>query len=325
MRQVRYLQLMDRVLFALFFFSAVACASNPAPSSQPVTQAASQPGSQPASGPASAASMPAALDAGPIPDGWVQARVAAAEARMGSSDGGRLVLKAIDAHGGLEAWLRSGTIAFTFDYAPRGQPQRRMYTRSRVDLWRSRATQTELGEYADARFGWDGVRAWIVPEAKAFPTPARFWATTPYYFVGMPFVLADPGVRFEQLADAALDGETYHLVKATFDPGTGDSPGDYYILYIHPQTAQVAALRYIVAYPGFFKTGGHSPEKLMKYLELKSVDGLKFAQRLDTYAWNKSEPGNLVTTIAVSDIALGETIPAADFAAPADAEVTTDL
>ena len=312
------------------------CASTSSPASVPseasdaVSQPSSMPGpvSMPSSMPGSmpgAASQPSSPDAGPIPAAWVAPRVAAANARMALSPGGRLVAQAIEAHGGLANWLGKGTIAFNFDYAPLGQPARRMFTRNHVDLWRSRAMHKELGEGADAHFGWDGQNAWMVPNAKAFPIKARFWATTPYYFVGMPFVLADPGVRFEQLADAPLDGEAHHVVKASFEPGTGDSPDDYYIVYIHPKTSQMRALRYIVAYPGFFKPGQHSPEKLMRYAEFESVDGLVFAGRLDTYGWSDEGVGEKVTSISVSDFKLGETIPATAFAAPEGAEVSTEL
>ena len=271
--------------------------------------------------------MPAtAPDAGPMAEAWVAERAAAAHARMQASAGGRLVAKAIAAHGGLEAWLRRGTIAFTFDYQPLGQPQRRMHTRSIVDLWRSRAMQTELGEGADARLGWDGRQAWIVPDAKAFPIGPRFWATTPYYFVGMPFVLADPGVRFEQLGNRMLDGKPHVAVKATFAPGTGDSPDDYYVVYLDPATSQMRALGYIVAYPGFFKPGQHSPEKLMRYTEFASVDGLQFAHRLDTFKWTDADgQGDKVTDISVSDIKVGESVPASTFAPAEGAAVTSEL
>lgn len=246
-------------------------------------------------------------------------------ARLSASKAGKLVAQAIEAHGGLEAWLRPGTIAFTFDYRPLGAPARRMHTHSRVDLWRSRAVHEERGEGADARFGFNGSIAWIVPGPEAFPITPRFWATTPYYFVGIPFVLADPGVRFAQLKDGSLDGETYHIVKATFEAGTGDSPDDYYVLYIHPRTFRVGAIRYIVAYPGMFEPGQHSPEKLMRYDDQRQVDGLWFAHRLDTYRWGPDGIGEKVTEISVSEVGLGAPIPGRAFEPPVDAHVTKDL
>jgi len=248
---------------------------------------------------------------GPIPEAWVAERVADSRERLTSSEAGPLVWNAIEAHGGLDA----------------RRPERRMHTENRVDLWRSRARQREVGEHADATLGWDGERAWITPSAEAFPSPARFWATTPYYFVGIPWVLADPGTRFEQLEDQALEGEAHHIVKVTYEAGTGDSPDDYYVIYIHPETHRVNAIRYVVAYPGFFPEGGHSPEKLMVYGDQREVDGLVFAHELDTYAWDAeaAERGEKVTEIAVSDIELGQSWDPDVFAPPEGAVVSTEI
>ncbi|MEM1417759.1 MAG: hypothetical protein AAGH15_22865 [Myxococcota bacterium] len=262
---------------------------------------------------------------GPIPASWVAERVAAAEARLGTSPGGRLVLRAVEAHGGLAAWLAKGTLEFTFAYSPLGRPEGRMHTRQQVDLWRAHARHEEIG--GDAVFGWDGERAWMHPGPDAFPQSARFWSLTPYYFVGMPFVVADPGAKHEQLPDAPLNGRPHDVVKVTYDAGTGDSPDDYYVLYLDKATHRLAALRYVVAYPGFFPEGGHTPEKLMRYTEPMTVDGLVFAQRLDTYAWDPEagEPGAKVTEIIVGQPTLGASLPADHFAPIEGAHVSTEI
>lgn len=270
-------------------------------------------------------------DAAPIPSAWVDARVEAARARLASSEAGRLLWDAIEAHGGLRRWLSAGTITFDFDYDPYGQPERRMHTRQRVDLWRARAVHEELGDDADAHFGWNGRVAWIVPGPDAFPSPARFWALTPYYFVGMPFVLGDPGVRLERLPDATLDGRTWPIVKATFEAGTGDAPDDYYVLYLDPASKRVHALRYVVSYPGFagkaFEPGGHTPETLMRLTEQREVDGLLLPGRLDTWRWNVEEgaPGDPRVRVTAKGYALGQTIPASAFDPPGGAHVTDAL
>lgn len=267
---------------------------------------------------------------------------------MQASEAGRLVAASIEAHGGLATWLGAGTIGFDFDYRPLGQPERRMRTYQRVDLWSARAHHRELGALADtpvggpvvpedtvpedtvpedvpnaplATFGWDGTEAWIAPDASAFPSTARFWSLTPYFFLGMPFVAADPGTRYEQLPDAELDGVAHRLVKLTYEDGTGDAPNDYYVLYLHPETHRLAALRYVVSYPGFFGPGEHSPEKLMRFTEPTTVAGLSLATRLDTYAWSDGQ-GEKVTEIAARQITLGESWPDAIFARPDGAEVS---
>lgn len=294
---------------------AVPASAPPSPTPVPETTRpaeATQPGGSPASGAPSKAA--------------VDQRVQEASERLLASDGGRLVWDAIEAHGGLAGWLGAGSVAFTFDYAPLGKPEARRYTRSRVDLWRARAVQEELGEGADARFGWNGEEAWITPSPEAFPSSVRFWATTPYYFVGIPFVLADPGARFAVLPDAELDGVAHHLVKVTYEEGTGDSPDDYYIVYLHPETRRVAALRYVVAYPARFEKGQHSPEKLMKLGPLEEVGPLRFPTTLHTHAWDpESGVGEQVTAITVSDVVLGEPVPGSAFDPPEGAVVSKEL
>ncbi len=266
--------------------------------------------------------VPAAAEqtVGPRPQAWVRERVAEARERLASTPAGREVWAAIDAHGGLEAWLAASTLAFTFDYQPLDAPERRMHTRNRVDHWSARARQDERegGAGAEATLGWDGREAWIMPAPEAFPTTARFWALTPYYFVGMPFVAADPGVNITALPDAELDGVAHRLVKLSYGEGIGDAPDDYYILYLHPETHRLAALRYVVSYPGFFPEGGHSPEKLMRYDGWHDAGGLRLAGTLDTFRWDAEAGrlGPLVTRIVVSEIAVGETWSRSIFARP---------
>jgi hypothetical protein len=269
---------------------------------------------------------PAPRDAGPIPADEVQARVAASSARLLDSDGGRLVWDAIEAHGGLDRWLAGGTLGFDFDYRPLSDPAKRRHTRNRVDLWSARAVHEELGEGADATFGWDGEVSWIVPGPDAFPGSVRFWATTPYYFVGMPFVLADPATRFEVLPDADREGTPHHLVKVTYEDGTGDSPDDYYVVYLHPETRRMSALRYVVAYPAWFEDGEHSPEKLMTLQGLRDSDGLLFASTLHTFGWDETAGiGEQVTAIEVGPVTRGSVIPGGDFAPPPGATVSDQL
>ena len=266
---------------------------------------------------------------GPRPTDWVAQRVASSRECMEADRAAALVWACIEAHGGLAAWLAKSTLAFDFDYQPVAQPEKRMHTHNDVDFWSAHARQQELdgGAGERATLGWNGESAWITPDPSAFPSPARFWALTPYYFVGMPFVAADPGTHYERLPDAELDGTSYQIVKLTYGHGVGDAPDDYYVLYIHPETHLLAALRYVVSFPGFFPEGGHSPEKLMRYSEFTEVDSLKMAQCLDTSAWNveQGSAGDVVTRIAVSNITLGQTWPADHFAPPPGATVTTEI
>ncbi|MCB9745625.1 MAG: hypothetical protein H6741_21645 [Alphaproteobacteria bacterium] len=247
-----------------------------------------------------------------------QVRAEEAQARLAASPGGQVLAKALEAHGGLEAWYAAETLDFEFDYAPVGAPEKRKHTRSRVELRSARVVQEELGEGADARFGWDGARAWVTPSPEALNVDARFWALTPYYFVGVPFVLADPGARWEDLGELEVAGEAVRAVKVSYEPGTGDSPDDYYVLHLDPETWQVEALRYIVSYPGFFPEGGTSPEKLMAYTDFVEQGGLRLVSATETHAWSPEtlEPGETTVRTTIRYGALGAPLGDADFAPP---------
>jgi hypothetical protein len=267
--------------------------------------------------------------AGPMPSSWVEERLDDARTRLSATPAGQKVWSAIEAHGGLRSWLAAGTVSFDFDYRPVNDPTARRHTHQRIDLWRSHAVHESL-DVDGVRFGWNGTEAWMVPNIDAFPSPARFWSLTPYYFLGMPFVLGDPGAQFEDLGQEGLDGQPYDLVKVTYAPGTGDAPDDYYILYLHPETHRMEALRYVVSYPGFadnFGAKGRSNETLMRTTDWAEVGGLQFATTMNTFQWNE-EGGGVVkprAEVEAANIVLGETVPFEAFDPPEGAAVTTSM
>ncbi len=71
---------------------------------------------------------------------------------------------------------------------------------------------------------------------------------TPFYFFGMPFVFADPGVKQEALGQKDFQGQKYDVIKITFAAGTGDAPDDYYIAYVDPASGQLKLSVYVVTY-----------------------------------------------------------------------------
>lgn len=263
---------------------------------------------------------PQAEEARPLSD-WVDERVAESKQRLEGSEAGRLVWKSIQAHGGLDRWFSNGPIFFRFDYQPLGDGTVRD-TYQTVDTWRSLARH-EMADDRDTEFGWDGEQAWVYPADAELELNPRFWALTPYYFVAMPFVLADAGVQLESLDDAELRGETYDIVKVTFAEGTGDAPDDYYIVYFDKKTSEVAALRYVVSYPGFFPEGGHTPEKLMVYEGGISLDGITLAQNYPTYKWDAQTgvPGEKVTAIEMSALDFRPGLAKTFFEAPEGARM----
>ncbi|MBB4080120.1 hypothetical protein GGR28_002750 [Lewinella aquimaris] len=250
-------------------------------------------------------------------------RIDAATERLSSSAPAQKVMRAIEAHGGLESWYGNGPLYYHFNYRPLddGNPRDTYVTNDYVN---SRAVH-QLASDTTVRYGFDGRDAWSPDGDRVEGMSPRFWSLTPYYFVGLPFVLADAGINFEELPAAELDGTTYDLVKVTYDQGTGDASGDYYVLYLNPETGQLDALRYIVSYPGYFPDGGNTPEKIMKITGKTKVDGITLPTGYTTHMWNDGRISEPVTDITVSDYAYRSDLPETFFDRPADAQVYSDL
>lgn len=248
------------------------------------------------------ASQPTSQPAYPPSEKVIESRVKAAKLLLNQTDAGKLVWKAMEAQGGLQKWYAQGPIGFRFNYQPvSGSRQRDSY--QVIDTWSSKARH-QLSANKEIEFGWDGERAWKkVPAGQTLPINPRFWALTPYYFVAMPFVLADPGVKLKKLSsDTTIDGNVYKSVKVTFGEDVGDSPNDYYIIHLEPQTGRLRYLTYIVTYKGFFPNGGQSPEKLMHYGGDQTINGIALPTLFKTYALKDGKKDKLVTNTTLSDV-----------------------
>lgn len=297
----------------------VACAQSTSPPESTAPMPASAPAPQPASSPAS---QPAS---GPSPSQPGASRAAEGRARLARTEAGRTVLAAIEAHGGLTRWFEGGALTFTYDYQPVKGARRS--SRQTVDLVSSRAYH-DISAPVRGRIGFDGRTAWhALEEGESYP--ARFWALTPYYFVGMPFVLSDPGVHLALSEDdpgrAGFPKDT-RVVRVTFAPGTGDAPDDYYVLYLDGTTSRVLALRYVVSYAPFMKEGmSHTPEKLLVYEDYANHGGLELAGTQTFYAFGDGEKGPRVTRSTISGIEFPSVFDEAQIMVPAGAVIDDAL
>lgn len=253
-------------------------------------------------------------------DAWIEKRVSEAKTRLQKTKAGKLVWQSIEAHGGLERWFANGPVYFHYNYQPVGDRGPRN-TYQTVDTWASRARH-QMANAQDREYGWDGETAWYHPADWEPPYDVRFWALTPYYFVGMPFVLADSGVNLEYEGTDTLEETQYDVVRVTFGE-VGISPDDYYVMYFDKETHRVGALRYIVSYPKFFPDGGHSPPKLMTYDGEQTVDGIVFAEKYRFFMWKPKEKTDtkVVTNATLSDVEFRPETPDAFFDMPDGAEV----
>lgn len=258
---------------------------------------------------------------GLVPASWVAQRVEKAKTKLEKTEAGTIVWKAMEAHGGLDTWYTNGGLAFRFNYQPLdGSTQRDSY--QIIDTWSNKAKHTSTAD-STAHFGWNGKTAWVqAKDSTAFAYDTKFWALTPIYFLGQPFILDGQGVNLELLPQQVYKEKTNDVIKVTFDSGTGDAPDDYYILYFEVDSHQLSVIRYIVSYPGYFKKGEHLPEKFMEVDAYKTVDGIKFPTLYKTHWLAENDmPGEYITKIDVSDIHFVKNIEPDFFDPPQDAKI----
>lgn len=187
-----------------------------------------------------------------------------------------MVMESITAHGGKEKWYANGLLQFRWIYhmTDRG-PEAVVDTRQTVDPSTMAVVHEVVGK--DIRFGMNGGEFWIRPEGAEFTPPPRFWALTPFYFVGIPFVFNDPNANFELLEEAIeFEGKEYTQVKITYDASAGDSPDDYYVLLIDPESKLVRGTYYTVT-SELVAPDGPGPPKLITLDDLQDVGGVLLA------------------------------------------------
>jgi hypothetical protein len=70
----------------------------------------------------------------------------------------------------------------------------------------------------------------------------------------------------------------------TFEAGVGDTPDDYYVLYIDPKTHKMKGCRYVVTYKGLLPEGmTKTPEHILIFDEFATVEGLQVPTHYTIY------------------------------------------
>ncbi len=216
----------------------------------------------------------------------VQATGGGPPARADSGAARGIVQKMIEAHGGMKRWREAPTVTFEDTWFPPGSDER---TTSRVVVEQGpRRAYLDFPE-SGAKITWDGQRAWSVDWEQ--PAPPRFIALLSYYFFNLPWLTQDPGVVLGEPETATLwdDPTAYVKIRMSFEAGVGDTPDDYYDLYIHPETHRLHACGYIVTYDEILPEGVEStPEHILVYDAWETVEGLLVPTAISIYEEDKT-------------------------------------
>ena len=223
----------------------------------------------------------------------------------------------IEAHGGLEAWSSAPTISFECSFLPAGSASPTV-SREVIEQGARHAYIDYPG--TEMRLAWDGDRAWS--KNWQGPYPPRFMALLNYYFLNLPWLTQDAGVILGDPDPARLwdDPIDYVTIRMTFEPGVGDTPDDYYVLYINPTTHLLKACRYIVTYAGVLPEGVEAtPEHILVYDEFESVGGLTVPTRTSIYELDRTP----FASSEISDWSFSKPMDAARMVMPEGAVIDT--
>ena len=143
----------------------------------------------------------------------------------------------LNAHGTLDTWDGYKTLSFTIP----GEPVSETHT---VDL-HSRKDRVDRDSVS---LGFDGEHVWLHDPGNSYKGNPEFYHNLMFYFYAMPFVLADPGIIYEETKALVVNDTTYAGIKISFEPQTGVSANDDYYLYYDTKTYQMRWLGYTATF-----------------------------------------------------------------------------
>jgi hypothetical protein len=198
--------------------------------------------------------------------------------------GGGIITEMISAHGGMPKWRSAPTVSFEDEFLQAGAPKP---TISQVTVEQGKRRAYLDFPESKSYIAWNGKQAWS--ENWKAPIPPRFLALLNFYFLNLPWLSKDRGVKLSEPGKSKLwnDPTEYITVKMTFDAGVGDTPDDYYILFIDPKSKQLKACEYIATYSAILPPDTKaSPAHVVVYESFETVDGLVVPTRYSIFDKN---------------------------------------
>lgn len=132
---------------------------------------------------------------------------------------------------------------------------------------------------------FDGQDAWVSPSVSDFQR-ARWHLRAWPYLMALPAKLRDHGTRLEPMGQRDLRGKTYDVARLTFEPGTGDTPDDWYLIHRDPENDRLAAAAFISTYGASVLEAEQAPQAVV-YEEFTEVEGVPLPTRLTLWGWNR--------------------------------------
>ncbi|MFC5284291.1 hypothetical protein [Pedobacter alpinus] len=133
---------------------------------------------------------------------------------------------------------------------------------------------------------FDGDKVWITP-AENNTVRARFDVFTWQYFFMATFKLSDNGTNWKDLGKQTyIANQQLYAAELTFDKGTGDASGDYYIVY-KDDANLIKGMGYIVTFGGKSLAEAEKNAHAIVYSDYLKHDGVSFPRKWTFHNWNK--------------------------------------
>ncbi|CAM4223282.1 DUF6503 domain-containing protein [Zobellia roscoffensis] len=218
------------------------------------------------------------------------------------------LIEVFDAHGGLKNFKSKRTLTFEI-VKPSGNETHT------VDLY-SRKDKIEI---PPVTLGFNGKDAWLLDKQKAYKGNAALYHNLMFYFYAMPFVLADPGIKYEVVEDLEYEGKNYPGIYISYNDGVGASSKDDYYLYYDSESHEMAWL----AYTFTFGTDEKSDKlSFIRYNDWEDVDGVKLPKSITWHVNDGKTIKEPRKTVVFENSSLHEgSKPDAFYAVPGNAKV----
>ncbi|WP_185152515.1 DUF6503 family protein, partial [Fulvivirga aurantia] len=208
-----------------------------------------------------------------------------------------LLAKALEAHGGLDTWRNFGTLRYD-KVSSEGNSENHI-----INLYNRKV----LIDRDTTQIGFDGKEVWVSPNLESFGSgSARFYHNLYFYFFGIPFLLSDPGIMYEDLGTQTVNGTDYRALKVSYGEGVGDSDEDLYIAHFNPETYKLELLLYTVTYYSGEKTENYNA---LAYSDWQQVNGLEVPKKFVGYKYADGKLGDKRYEASFDNVKFEEKVP----------------
>lgn len=238
----------------------------------------------------------------------------------------RIVERMIAAHGGLEPWEGIDTMSFRFVTKVVGAPS------PQPPFYSIETSNLNTGQviidwpWFNAETVWNGEEAWSrnwpIP-----PLPTGFFTKLTSSFITLPWLTQTDGVKIgaptkDRLPEKAQDDKDYDVVRMTFDNPNPSIPGEYYDVFIDPDTHLMRAVRFNITHPAMVRIAGQPVgPNVHVFSEYHDVNGLKIPAYYYTYGGGAAAGPTVDALHIVFGLQMNAPFDEGRLAAPEDARL----